>query len=306
MTDQNPLKRGAVSWAMYDLANTIYSMNVVSLYFSQWVTVDRGKQDLWFSMAYGISMALVALTLPYFGLWADKTGRRLQFLAIFTGMSVLSTAALGGLTQGAGHLVFFTALGVFALSNYGFQGGLVFYNALLPQVSTPQSRGRISGLGTAAGYFGSIMGMFLVLPFVEGRFPFIEADLPISGSGRSGAFLPTAILFGLFALPIFVTLRDKRTNTPSPEFREAFEDLKQVILDRRRYPGVGRFLLANILLLEGVHTAILFMAVFSGKVMGLPDEAKVVFFILATVPAILGSMAAGWLCDRVDPAASWK
>jgi UMF1 family MFS transporter len=64
---------------------------------------------------------------------------------------------------------------------------------------------------------------------------------------------------------------------------------------------VRSFLIANLLLLDAVHTVIVFMAVYAQKVFGLPDSAKVVFFMLATVPAVLGSIAAGWAADRWGP-----
>src|SRR5512136_847581 len=115
-----PRPRGALPWALYDLANTIYSMNVISLYFSQWVTVDRGREDLWYSVFYGGSMLAVALTLPYLGVWSDRGGRRLAFLGLFTGVSVAATAALSAATTLPGTWGLLTALFVFAISNYAF------------------------------------------------------------------------------------------------------------------------------------------------------------------------------------------
>src|SRR5512140_1105527 len=124
--------RGAVPCALYALANTVSSMTVISLYFSQWVTVDKGREDLWYSVFYGGSMLAVALTLPYLGLWSDRGNRRPAFLGVFTAVSVAATAALSWFTRMPGTAGFLLALVVFALSNYAFQGGLVFYNALLP------------------------------------------------------------------------------------------------------------------------------------------------------------------------------
>ncbi len=292
--------KGAFPWALYDLANTIYSMNVVTLFFSQWVTVDRGREDLWYSLFYGASMLAVAFTLPYLGDWSDRAGRRLRFLALFTGVCIAGTAALGGVTRipGTWGLVF--ALSLFALANYAFQGGLVFYNALLPEVSTAKNRGRISGLGVALGYLGSFLGMFLVVPFVDGTLPIINREVGfLDPGGREAAFLPTAILFLVFALPIFLFVKEPpRPHQPRPRFREVWADILLVLRDMSRYPGVRWFLIANLLILDAVHTAILFMAVYAQKVMGLPDSVKVVFFMLATVPAILGSFVAGWLADR--------
>lgn len=296
----SPRPSGALPWAVYDLANTMYSMNVVTLFFSQWVTVDRGREDLWFSAFYGASMLLVAVTVPYLGLWSDRGGRRLLFLGIFTAVAVAATAALGGLTRIPGTAGLLLALSVFALSNYAFQGGLVFYNALLPAVSTPATRGRVSGLGVALGYVGSFLGMFLVVPFVEGTWPLLGTEAPwVSAGGRAAAFLPTAALFALFSLPIFLRVREPATAPGRrPGWGEAWRDLRATLADTRRYPGVGWFLLANFLILDAIHTIIVFMAVYAEKVVGLPDSAKAAFFMLATIPAVFGSFLAGWLADR--------
>ncbi len=290
-----------MAWALYDLANTIYSMNVITLFFAQWVTVDRGREDLWYSLFYGGSMALVALTLPYLGLWSDRGGRRLVFLGIFTAVSVGATASLGWVTQLPGLPGLVLALAVFALSNYAFQGGLVFYNALLPAVSRPETRGRVSGFGVALGYAGSFIGMLLVTPFVEGKMPILNLGLPgVHAGGRSAAFIPTAALFALFALPIFLRVREQPGPAgPRPSWREALGEIRATLADSRRYPGVLTFLAANLLILDAVQTVIIFMAVYAQKVLGMPDSAKVVFFMLATIPAIGGSFLAGWVVDRI-------
>lgn len=296
--------RGAVAWALYDLANTIYSMNVVTLFFSQWVTDDRGRQDIWFNGFYSASMLLVALTLPYLGLWSDRGGHRLRFLAVFTAVSVAATAALGGLTRLDGTTGLVLALLAFALSNYAFQGSLVFYNALLPAVSTPGTQGRVSGFGVGLGYVGSVIGMMLVTPFVEGTVPILGWSPGfVEAGGRSAAFLPTALLFALFALPIFFLVREpKSASGPRPSFREAVASLKAALVDTARYPGVRLFLLVNLLILDGVHTAIVNMVTYAREVVGIPtDTAKVNFFILATGFAIVGSFVAGRLSDRLGP-----
>jgi UMF1 family MFS transporter len=297
------LPRGALAWALYDLGNTIYSLNVVSLFFVQWVTVDRGREDLWFSLSYSGSMLLVALSLPYLGLWSDRSGRRLTFLGVFTAVCVVATAALAWATRVPGSVGLVYALMLFAVSNYGFQGGLVFYNSLLPQVSSERMRGRVSGLGVALGYAGSFLGLLLVVPFVEGEVPLLGWRPPfLEPGGRSAAFVPSALLFALFAVPLFARVREpSRRRLPRPGWKEAWRDLLGMLRDSARHPGLGRFLIANFLLLEGIHTAIIFISVFAEKVVGLPDTAKATFFMLATGPAVLGSLGAGWAVDRFGP-----
>ena len=293
--------RGAVAWALYDLGNTVYSLLVVSLFFVQWVTVDRGREDLWFSLAYGSSMLVVALLAPYLGLWSDRSGGRLRFLAAFTVLCLVATAGLAGATRVPGTGGLLLALAVFALSNIGFQGGLVFYNALLPAVSDPSERGRVSGLGVALGYLGSLLGILLVVPFVEGTVPGLGWRVMEPG-GRTAAFLPSALLFAVFAVPLFLRVQDvPGSGGPRPGPGEAWRDLLATVRDTRRYPGLGRFLLGNFLVLDAIHSAILFMAVFAEKVVGLPDSSKAGLFLVATLPAMGGSFLAGRLSDRHGP-----
>jgi UMF1 family MFS transporter len=143
--------------------------------------------------------------------------------------------------------------------------------------------------------------MLLVVPFVEGSMPLVGwTPSFIEPQGRSAAFLPTAILFGLFSLPIFLRVREPRTVPgPRPTWIDSWRSVRDAFTDAKRYPGVGWFLLGNFFLLDAIHTAIVFMAVYAQKVVGLPDSAKVVFFMLATIPAIFGSFAAGWVADRI-------
>ena len=151
-------------WISYDFANTIYSMNVVSLYFSLWITVDNGREDIWVSLANSLSMLMVALSLPGLGVISDRYRRRMPFLLGLTLSCVLFTSLISvvGWTVPSSGWRVGLALSFFVLANYSYQGGLVFYNALLPQVSPPRLMGRVSGYGTAMGYLGAIVGLSLI------------------------------------------------------------------------------------------------------------------------------------------------
>ena len=188
MTEQ-PDKRAIVSWAFYDFANTIFSMNVISLYFALWVTVDHGGQDIFYSIALSGSMLAVAISAPVLGTISDQTGRRRLPLIFLTTISVLATALIGEASQ------LWMGLLLFVIANYCYQSALVFYNGMLPSVALQSNVGVVSGYGVAFGYMGSIAGLLLVEPFVE-------------DGGRSAAFLPTAALFLIFAIPCFLFVKD--------------------------------------------------------------------------------------------------
>ncbi|MDP9357931.1 MAG: hypothetical protein M3R02_22135, partial [Chloroflexota bacterium] len=173
-------RRAVASWALYDLANTLFSLTIVSLHFSLWVVDDRGGRDGDYLIANSISMALMFLSAPLLGALSDQVPRRMPFLALSTVVCCCFTALLGmgGLAL---SLVFFV------IANYFFQAGLIFYDTLLPSVSTEANRGRIGGLGVGVGYGGSLIGVVLGL-----------AVLAVDPNGRPLIFKLTALLFLLF------------------------------------------------------------------------------------------------------------
>jgi UMF1 family MFS transporter len=290
------------SWAFYDFANTIYSMNVVSLYFSLWITVDNGREDILVSAANSVSMVLVMLTMPLLGAISDQLRRRMPFLMGLTGGCILFTALIGlagssGLRAGVRIWV---ALVCFTLANYAYQGGLVFYNALLPEVSTPATMGRISGYGVALGYLGAIAGLILVMPFNQGSVLGMEIPF-IAGGGRVATFVPTALFFLLFSLPIFLFVREKASAQEAraqADWKDGYRRVRSFFLHHRRYPGVARFLAAKFFFENGISAIIIFMAVYAVKVMGFSDQVVLPFLLVSTTAAVAGSSICGLLVDR--------
>ncbi|HKS35870.1 MAG TPA: MFS transporter, partial [Verrucomicrobiae bacterium] len=135
-------KRAVVSWVLYDLANTIFSMGVISLYFPLWVreTVGGDRADTVFGIIQSVSMAIIFVASPLAGAMTDRAPRRMPFLMVSTLVCVVLTALLAR----AGF--YFTAI-LFVLANVAYQAGLQFYDALLPEVSTEANRGKIGGIG---------------------------------------------------------------------------------------------------------------------------------------------------------------
>lgn len=281
---------------MYDFANTIYSMNVVSLYFPLLIVANLGFPDIYVAVANSVSMLIVAVAAPFLGQLTDSIGHRKIFLFVATVISCLGTAAIG-LTFPIFKNLIFGLLALFVITNVAYQLGLVFYNSLLPSIASPGRYGRISGLGVAIGYIGSIVGMIFVLPFNEGsifglEIPFIEAG------GRIATFVPSAILFALFSLPIFLFLKEVPPLRPEKTDKNPFQKIIETLKDTQKYPGIRRFLVSKLFFEEGIETAILFMGIYSEKVIGLDDSMKIPFFVIATVFAAIGSWFFGCIVDR--------
>jgi UMF1 family MFS transporter len=200
---------------------------------------------------------------------------------------------------------------LFSLANIGYQLGLVSYNSLLASVSSEGDRGRTSGLGVALGYVGSFTGMTLVLPFVDpekfralpeaarGVIRALTLIDPSTASGlvRANAFVPTALLFGLFAIPIFLFVRESKDNREGghPSFREIWLTFRHILGD----PNLRSFYLATFLYMDAVHTVYIVMATYGRFAAGLTDSQIVMVMSIALAAAVLGSAAYGWLTDRL-------
>lgn len=287
--------KAQIAWVMYDFANTIFSMNIVTYFFSPWIIEDLKTKDIYFSISYSASMLLVAVTLPALGRMADLGGSRLQNLRTFTYLCVASTVVLSlfALLNMSTLVTVVVALICFAAANYFYEGGLTFYNALISDVSTPSTIGKISGIGTGIGYAGSITGLLIV-------FPLVGMNLVDGLSGRVYTFLPTALLFLIFALPCLYWVREQpRSSTVAVKKESFFESLKRAVKDTRQYPGLLRYMVGNFLVIDAVNTVIIFMGVYSSTVVGFREEDKLVLFIASTSTALVGSIAYGYLTDRI-------
>lgn len=270
-----------LAWSLYDFANTIFSMNVVSLYFVLWVTVDHGGKDIYYSLVYSASMLATLVLAPFLGRAADLKNRRLLFLFATTLLCVAATALIGVVNRLSWGFVFFFA------ANVGFQLGLVFYDSLLPSIARKEEYGKVSGFGVALGYIGSIAGIALVAPFVDAG----------GAVMRGRAFVPTAVLFFLFALPCFFFVREKKETAAGARPLSFGEILRAI----RRYPGVGRYLVTMFFVQDAVNTVILFMSIYAVQVAGFTQKELNYFLMLSTAVAVLAAFFTGRLVDRLGP-----
>ena len=270
-------KLAIVSWSLYDFANTIFSMNVISLYFALWVTVDHGGQDILYSFALSLSMLAVAVSVPVLGAISDTTGKRQRPLTSLTLVCVICTALIGGTAN------LWVGLVLFVIANYCYQSALVFYNGMLPSVSHGTHVGLVSGYGVSLGYMGSIAGLLMVKPFVE-------------ESGRSAAFLPTAALVLFFSLPCFFFVRDpEKKYYPPVQITKVFATLKETFSRIKHYKSLFQFIIIHFLVLDAVNTIIAFMAVYATKVIGFDGNEITQFLISSTVGAMIGAIIIGFL-----------
>ena len=286
------------SWALYDFANTIFSMNVVTLYFAVWIVTERGASNTAYSVATSLSSVAVLLLAPWIGAISDASRRRKPWVVGSTLVCAGATLAFSPLSKAADSLL--ALLVAFAVANTAYQLALPPYNAMLVELAPEGERGGLSGFGTALGYAGSITGVLLVAPFVTGASRF-----GIPAGGRQASFVPTSLLFLLFSLPFFFFCRDHlpvpRAERPRVRWNAIASELVAAFRESRRHPGLTRFVISSYFYQDALGTAISFMALYAVAVLGLPAGGEIRLFVTLTVPAIVGAYVAGRACDRFGP-----
>lgn len=283
-----------VAWALYDFANTVYSYAIVSLAMGLWVTSDSrlGPADgqFYFGLANAASVGLNAIVSPVLGAVSDRGGRRLPYLLFFTGLTIAATAAIGLLAGGAGSAVTFAGLGLFTIANFAYQAALIYYDATLPVVSKPESRGRVSGIGVAVGYLGTIVIALLILVTHS-------EDGPLT-------FLMAALLFALFAAPIFLVVREPAGRAYRFRIGDVFASwtqLRTTLEDAKAVPGLRRFLVGRFFYTDPVNTVIVVMAVFATDAIGFTKTEANLVLLALTVAAVVASFGWGILVERIGP-----
>lgn len=293
-SDSSVWRKDVIAWSLYDLANTIYSMNIVSLYLKRYIVQDLGHPDHYFDIAFSISMVITALILPALGAMSDHTTKKKLFLLLFTLTCCISV----GLLAVVPAAMIFALLLLFIIANFSYEAGLPFYNALLYSVADGAQARFVSGVGVAIGYVGSIVGMLLVMPFVTGALFSLDVPL-IDGAGKAGAFLPTAILFLVFAVPTFIWVKERRTHAPDRvSVRQAYREVWEGLRNTHRYPGVLRYLIADYFFEDAAATVILNIGLYCAVVLQLSEAQISLFLILSTASAVIGSFVMGKIAER--------
>ena len=287
---QRKPKRLAVgAWVTYDVANTIFWTGVVGVSFPLWITNDMSSDDGTLGYTLAATMTVVLLTAPILGAISDQAGRRMPMLVITTLVCVAATLFLGntGLTS---------SLALFALAASSMELGTIFYNAMLYDVSTPGNRGKIAGMGQGIGYVGTFISVGTALLFTEHL-----------GLSRVWVFRAVALLFLVFALPVFFLLREQGRQALPSSFPSmsivlmGFSQLKGNLQRLRQFPGLRRFLVARFFYSVGINTAVAFAVVFASQTVGISDEKIYLILLAGTTIAVPSGVLWGILVDRIGP-----
>jgi UMF1 family MFS transporter len=273
-------------WTLFDFANTSFSIVVVTflyaVYFKKTVASGEPIGDLYWSIATSISMIVTAVVGPMLGAIADYSAGKKRFLLFFTLLCIVFTSLLFFVKEGN----IFWGVTIFIIATIGFEAGLIFYDAYLPEITTPKNYGRVSGYGFGMGYLGSLATLAIIYPFIENNL--IRETFPMS-----------ALFFLVFSLPIFFYLSDSRQRVERTQSYVSIglSRVWSTITHLRYYKNLAIFLLAYFFYIEGVNTVIYFSGNYASTTLGFTDTELLIFFLTVQTTAIAGSIILGILAD---------
>ena len=281
-------------WILYDVGNSAFVLltsTIIPIYYKNIASasgISDSDSTAFFGYATSLVTILVAVLGPVLGTLADTKGFKKPVFTFFMMMGVLGCA---GLALPATWVAF---LAVYVLAKTGLNASLVFYDAMLPDVTADERMDVVSAQGYAWGYIGSCIPFIVSLVFV-----LCSDMIGISGgTAMAAAFLLNAAWWFLVTLPLLKSYEQKHyvERTPHP-VRDSFGRLAKVFSEVRQNPAIWFFLLAFFFYIDGVYT-IIDMATTYGKDVGISDTDLVLALLMTQVVAFPCSIAFGKISKR--------
>ena len=284
-------------WMMFDFANSGYTTVVITAVFNAYFVSVVAEKQVWatfaWTLALSISYALIVVTAPLIGAYADAHAAKKRLLAFTTIGCVAATAALA--LVGPGDLALGIALLV--VSNFFYGSGENLIAAFLPELAKGSALGKVSGWGWALGYVGGLVSLGASLAYVTWA----------QGQGQTGAqFVPvsmliTALLFAISALPTFLFLKERAVpqKLPGGAYAGAFARTWETLRDAGRYRDLMRFLLCILFYQGGVQAVITLAAIYAEQAMHFTTQQTIMLILVVNVTASIGALAFGQLQDRL-------
>ena len=306
-------RRRVAAWALWDCGSTGLNAIVATFVFSVYLTSAVGRDvggdtspASWLGRTLTFAGIAVALLAPLIGVVVQAPRRRRVVLTALTALAAAFTLAMSLIREDPRYLA--PGLALLALTAACGDLASVPYNAMLRQLCTPRTAGRVSGLGWAAGYSGSVMLLLLIY------FGFIRGDgprrgllgLPVAdGQNVRAAMILAAVWLVLFALPLLLTAHsftagtaDEAERIPSPlgAYRQLWSDLRD---EWQRDRNLVYYLIVSAVFRDGLAGVFAFGAVLGVSVYGISQADVLLFGVVASTVAALGAVAGGRLDDRV-------
>ncbi|MEX0844186.1 MAG: MFS transporter [Balneolaceae bacterium] len=293
--------RGLLAWAMYDWANSAYFVMiqtfVFAAYFAQSIAVDETSgTTLWGNMI-GLAGFVIAFSAPFLGSIADEGGRRKPWILFFTILCVFGSSALW-FAEPSSDFIWF-ALAMAFIATLGAELSFIFYNAMLPDLTTSLTIGKWSGWGWAMGYAGGLMCLII------GYFGFVEYGSDLFGLNEDTlenvriTFVLTGLWYALFSIPLFLKTPDtpSKNKTTSQAISDGMKQLRNGLQVLKEEPNIWKFLLARLFYNDGLATIFAMGGVYAAGTFGFNTGQIFLFGIALNVTAGLGAFGFAWLDD---------
>jgi MFS transporter, UMF1 family len=292
-------KREVFGWAMYDFANSGYTTVVITAVFAAYFVGGIAKGAEWatfvWTLALSVSYAIVMLTMPSLGAYADMHAAKKKLLMWFTAGCVLSTATLAFAGPGSVALAFF----LIVVSNTFYSYGESLTASFLPELARPEGMGKVSGWGWSFGYFGGMLALGICLGYVlwAGK-QGIKADsfVPVT-------MLITAVIYGAAACVTFKLLTERAVPKPLAQresgIKASLVQLKATFHQARHYQDFMWLLLCAVFYQGGVAVAITLAAIYAEQVIGFVQSETMVLIFVLNIAAAAGAFGCGYLQDRM-------
>lgn len=280
-----------VAWALYDLADTVFSGALLTFYFPLWLAFEvstatgpEGRSDILLAFAISGSMAAVIIAAPLIGSLSDRLHRRVPLLAfcvVVAAAAVMGIGQVGGLTAG---------IVLFMIANFMYQISVVFHNSLIVNVTTMSERGIVSGIGVGFG-FAALAVLFTALD------PFVEQF------GDQAAFIPIAIAFIILAIPLLWLVKERGARHPLNKalFIESYLILYETFHRARRHVNLFRFIISRFLYTEAISTFALFLILYLLQIGDVPEAEARAMVIGSVVVATFAAWIGGYIESKFGP-----
>ena len=284
---------------MYDFANSGYTTVVITAVFSAYFVAEVAGNAPWATFAWtaalAVSYALIMLTAPVIGAYADARAAKKRLLGATTVGCIVFTAGLALVGQGD------VAIGVMLIvaSNFFFGTGENLIAAFLPEIATGEALGRVSGWGWSLGYFGGLVALGVCLVYVT----YAQAQGAAATTFVPVTMLITAVIFALASLPTFLFLRERArpqagrscagTCRHSCGWRETLRTRASLS------PICGAFSVCLVFYQAGIQTVIALAAIYAQQAMGFTTRDTLLLILVVNVTAALGAFLFGYVQDRI-------
>lgn len=297
-------RAGLVAWCVYDWANSAFPTVITTFVFAAYFTKSVAESEVSGTVQWGwmasISALAVALIGPLLGAIADHSGARKPWLFGLTLIAAIASALLWTVGPSTDFIV--RALVLVGIATFAFELGMVFYNAMLPDLAPSDKMGRWSGWGWGLGYFGGVSCLAITLVV------FIQAEVPLFGLDKTQAEHVRAVgplvcvWMMLFALPLFFFTPDRpKAMGLTAAARRGVTTLVDTLRNLRHHKNIARFLISRMIYTDGLNTLFAFGGIYAASTFGFSFEDLILFGIGINVTAGLGAASFAWVDDWIGP-----